>query len=105
MTCNNAAFTHVFNQQQHQRVVFHGQRHAPQTFTARAGLILMLFMVGRQRAQHFALPARRHRRVQQAVPGLNKTWLLRQKTQSFAAELARPGERRQIHRATLKVDI
>jgi hypothetical protein len=58
---DHPAFAHVFNQQQHQRIVFHRQRHASQTLAARAGFILMLFMVRRERAQYLTLPARRNR--------------------------------------------
>ena len=57
------AFAHVFNQQQHQRIVFHRQRHAPQTLTARARLILMLFMIRCERAQYLTLPACSNRGV------------------------------------------
>lgn len=57
-------FAHVFNQQQHQRIVFHRQRHASQAFTSRAGFILMLFMVSGERGQYLALPACCNRGIQ-----------------------------------------
>ena len=46
---DHAALTHVFYQQQHQRIVFHWQRHTTQALAPRARFILMLFMVGGKR--------------------------------------------------------
>ena len=75
---NHPAFAHVFNQQQHQRIVFHRQRHASQTLAPRARLVLMLFMVSRERVQYFTLPLRSNRGIEQAVSGLYKARLLGQ---------------------------
>ena len=81
---NIAAVAHLFNQQQHQRFIFHRQRHTTQAFAPRTRLIAMLFMVSRQRVEDFALPARGNFRIQQAVTCLNKSMLVNERTHTVA---------------------
>ena len=103
MAFNHPAFAHVFNQQQHQRIVFHRQRHASQALTTRTGFILMLFMVSGERVQDLTLPVCRNWRIEQAVAGLNKARLLGQLMQPFAAQLACPCKITQAHGPALKM--
>ncbi|MNL24470.1 hypothetical protein D3C87_1459050 [compost metagenome] len=103
MAVNHPAFARLLNQQQNQRIVFHRQCHTAQTFPAWAWLVLMLLVIGRQRRQHFALPTGGHWRIQQTVTGLDKTRLLRELTQTVAAQLTSPRKIGQIHCAAIEM--
>ena len=98
MAMDGAALTHLFNQQQDQRFVFHRQSHTAQAFSPRPWFITVLLVVRCQRIKDFPLPARCNGSIQQTVSRLNKAMQLNQRTHTVAVELTRPGEVRNIHR-------
>jgi hypothetical protein len=70
MAVDGPTGAHLLNQQQYQRFVLHRQRNTPQTFAARSRLVAMLIVIARQRIKEFCLPARRQRRAEQVITGL-----------------------------------
>ena len=102
---NSAAFAHLLNQQQHQRLIFHRQRNTPQPLAARPGLIAMLIVVTRQGVEQFPLPARGKRGAQQTIARLQVIRTVNQRLQPLVAELTRPGEIIEAHRVALQMNI